>query len=35
MIRVRKIAHVTYETPDVERQTGYYTGVQRRKRAER
>jgi len=27
MIRVRKIAHVTYETPDVERQTDYYTEV--------
>jgi catechol 2,3-dioxygenase-like lactoylglutathione lyase family enzyme len=27
MIRVRKIAHVAYETPDIERQTDYYTEV--------
>ena len=27
MIRVRKIAHVAYETPDVEGQTDYYTEV--------
>jgi catechol-2,3-dioxygenase len=27
MIRVRKIAHATYETPDVERQIDYYTEI--------
>src|SRR6202165_3685188 len=27
MIRVRKIAHASYEVPDVEQQTDYYTNV--------
>ena len=27
MIRVRKIAHATYETPDLDRQTEYYTEI--------
>ena len=27
MIRVKRISHATFETPDVERQTDYYTGV--------
>src|SRR4030095_12148440 len=27
MIRVRRIAHASYETPDVERQGAYYTDV--------
>ena len=27
MIRVRKIAHASYEVPDVEQQTDYYTSV--------
>ena len=27
MIRVKKIAHASYEVPDVERQTDYYTNI--------
>src|ERR1700730_16883891 len=27
MIRVNKIAHATYETPDLDRQTEYYTEI--------
>jgi hypothetical protein len=27
MIQVRKIAHATYETPDVDRQVEYYKAV--------
>ena len=27
MIRVRKIAHATYETPDIEQQVDYYTNI--------
>src|SRR5262245_53427355 len=27
MIRVRKIAHATYETPDLDKQTEYYTDI--------
>ena len=27
MIRVRKIAHASYEVPDVEQQTDYYTNI--------
>jgi catechol 2,3-dioxygenase-like lactoylglutathione lyase family enzyme len=27
MIRVKRISHATFETPDVERQIDYYTGV--------
>ena len=27
MIKVKRISHATFETPDVERQTDYYTGV--------
>src|SRR4029079_4269063 len=27
MIKVKRISHATFETPDVERHTDYYTGV--------
>ena len=27
MIRVHKIAHASYETPDLEQQTEYYTEI--------
>jgi catechol 2,3-dioxygenase-like lactoylglutathione lyase family enzyme len=27
MIRVSKIAHATYETPDLDKQTEYYTEI--------
>ena len=27
MIRVNKIAHATYETPDLDKQTEYYTDI--------
>ena len=27
MIRVRKIAHASYETPDLDKQTEYYTDI--------
>ena len=27
MIRVNKIAHATYETPDLDKQTEYYTEI--------
>ncbi|MDE2372632.1 MAG: VOC family protein, partial [Hyphomicrobiales bacterium] len=27
MIRVSKIAHAVYETPDLDRQTEYYTDI--------
>ena len=27
MIKVKRIGHATFETPDVERQIDYYTGV--------
>jgi catechol-2,3-dioxygenase len=27
MIAVRKISHATYETPDIDKQTEYYTNV--------
>src|ERR1700740_2905571 len=27
MIRVRKIAHASYEVPDLEQQTGYFTNI--------
>ena len=27
MIRVRKISHASYETPDLDKQTQYYTDV--------
>lgn len=27
MIRVRKMSHATYETPEIEKQTQYYTDI--------